>query len=148
MTLRNINMSLPEVLSKDLNNKYKECQKIVDFLKQIGLKFDLNLNNILYPSQKDMQKIFEFTIDYITNADNGTLELGQNISEKNYSKIKLCKALSSWTKEPWVVPELQVLSSQAGVKSRIMIYNSEINNQLKKKMQGSTIIDTGIYNVI
>lgn len=142
MALRNINMSLPEVLSKDLNNKYKECQKIVDFLKQIGLKFDINLNNILYPSQKDMQKIFEFALDYITNADNGILELGPNISEKNYSKIKICKTLSAWAKESWIVPELQASSAETNIKSSIIIYNSESNNQLKKKLQGSNIIDT------
>lgn len=146
MTLRSINMMLPETLSKDLNHKYKECQKLVDFLKHIGLKFDLNLNNILYPSPRDMQKIFEFALEYITNADNGTLDLGQNISEKNYSKIKLCKLLSSWTKESWIIPELR--DQEDNRKRHLLVYNSEANGGLKKKIQGNTISDQGVYKIL
>jgi hypothetical protein len=107
VTLKGIESPLPESISKDLNNRYRECQKIVDFIKYLGYKVDLNLNNILFPSQKDIQRLFEFTLESITNSDSGILEYDESISEKMFAQTKLAKQLSNWTKETWLVPELR-----------------------------------------
>ena len=107
-------MSLPESLSKDLNSKYRECQKLVDFLKHLGYKSDINLNNILFPSARDMQKIFEFTMEYTTNIDNAALDYEQNFSDKNYTRMKISKQLGNWCKEAWIIPELKFSKEIAG----------------------------------
>jgi hypothetical protein len=107
VTLKGIEFPLPESISKDMNNRYRECQKIVDFIKYLGYKVDLNLNNVLFPSQKDIQRLFEFTLESITNSDSGVLEYDESISEKKFAQTKLAKQLSNWTKETWLVPELR-----------------------------------------
>ncbi len=105
--VKGISTNLPENLANDLNSKYRECQKIVDFIKQLGLKFDVNLNNVLFPSHRDMQRLLEYTLEYLTNVDTGVMELGENLTEKNFSKIKMCKEFQKWTKEMWIVPGLE-----------------------------------------
>jgi hypothetical protein len=106
VNLKGMNIILPENINRDLNMKYKECQKLVDFMKQIGFKQDLNINNVLFPSIRDMQRLFEYLLEYITNIDTGLHEYGQNFSEKNVAKLKLARQLSNWTKETWLLPEL------------------------------------------
>jgi hypothetical protein len=100
-------MTLPEILARDLNSKYKECQKLVDFLKHLGFKGDINLNNILFPSTRDMLRIFEFTLELVTNYDGAALEFEQNFSDKNFMKIKIAKQIHNWGKETWIIPELK-----------------------------------------
>jgi hypothetical protein len=106
LNIKNMNLFLPEHINRDLNMKYKDCQKLVDFMKQIGFKQDLNINNVLFPSIRDMQRIFEYLLEYITNNDSGLQEFGQNFSEKNIAKLKLAKQLTMWSKESWILPEL------------------------------------------
>jgi hypothetical protein len=108
VSIRNLTSFLPEHISRDMHMKYKDCQKLVDFLKQIGFKQDLNINNILFPSFRDMHRLFEYGLEYITNHDIGMQEYGQHFSEKNIIKLKLAKQLTDWTKEGWVLPELQL----------------------------------------
>lgn len=126
-------MSMPDVLSRDLNTKYRECQKIVDFIKHLGYKADLNLNNILFPSIRDIQRTLEYTLEYITNSDTGVLDYGDNISEKNFVKIKIHKQLLSWSKETWLVPELNQFKNIDFDKSLLKIDKSKLNI-IKKKI--------------
>jgi hypothetical protein len=146
---KGIEISLPELLSKDLNSKYRECQKIVDFLKHIGYKADINLNNILFPSMRDMQRIFEFALEYATNVDTGVMDYEQNFSDKNFTKLKFAKQLTAWTKESWVVPELKYSSyfnpgerannSNINSNSQILKLEKIKINLLKKKSGGTNI---------
>ena len=53
-----------------------------------------------------MQKVFEFILEAITSLDSNILELGQNFSEKNLARMKLVKNLSAWSKETWIIPEM------------------------------------------
>ena len=53
-----------------------------------------------------MQKIFEFILELITNLDSNLLEVGQNFSEKNLASMKVVKTLNAWSKESWIMPEL------------------------------------------
>ncbi len=107
VSIKGLDANVPENISRDLNAKYKDCQKIVEFLKQIGFKQDLNLNNILFPSSRDMSRILEYTVEYLTNIDTaiGMIDYGGNFNEKNFAKMKLAKQLSAWCKEEWVHPE-------------------------------------------
>ena len=107
INIKGLETVLPDTISKDLNVKYKDSQKIVDFLKQIGFKQDININNILFPSIRDMARILEFAVEFVTNIDNigGMIDYGQNFNEKNLAKIKLVKQLNSWTRETWLHSE-------------------------------------------
>jgi hypothetical protein len=126
-------MSMPEVLSRDLNTKYRECQKIVDFIRHLGFKADLNINNILFPSIRDIQRTLEYTVEYITNSDSGVLDFGDNISEKNYAKIKIHKQLLTWSKETWLVPELRNINKNISIKKSLINIDKSKLNILKKK---------------
>lgn len=106
MQLKNIEMNFPETLSKEMNKRYQDCQKVVEFIKSLGYKSDLNINNILFPSMREMQRILEFTLEIITSVDTGTGELTQGMTEKNFAKVKFGKQLASWHSQLWVIPEL------------------------------------------
>lgn len=107
INIKGLDSNIPDNISRDLNAKYRECQKIVEFIKQIGFKQDLNLNNILFPSSRDMSRILEYTVEYLTNIDCGTgmIDYGGNFNEKNYAKMKLTKQLTEWCMNDWVHPE-------------------------------------------
>ena len=82
-----------------------------------------------------MQKIFEFILEAITNLDSNLLEIGQNFSEKNLARIKLVKNLNAWSKESWIIPELNhndQLKTNLILISKISSYKkSTYNAQLK-----------------
>jgi hypothetical protein len=136
VAIRGTNSVLPEHINRDLNMKYKECQKLVDFMKQMGFKQDLNINNVLFPSIRDMQRLFEYMLGYITNNDTGMQEYGQNFSEKNIAKMKLAKQLTNWTKETWIIPELREECKQ----ERKPFVKMENIKLLKKKVDKSFAI--------
>ena len=99
-------MNFPETLSKEMNKRYRDCQKVVEFIKSLGYKSDLNINNILFPSMREMQRILEFTLEIITSVDTGAGELAQGMTEKNFAKVKFGKQLTAWHSQLWVIPEL------------------------------------------
>lgn len=106
MQIKNIEMNFPETLSKEMNKRYRDCQKVVEFIKSLGYKSDLNINNILFPSMREMQRILEFTLEIITSVDTGAGELAQGMTEKNFAKVKFGKQLTAWHSQLWVIPEL------------------------------------------
>ena len=106
MQIKNIEMNFPETLSKEMNKRYRDCQKVVEFIKSLGYKSDLNINNILFPSMREMQRILEFTLEIITSVDTGAGELAQGMTEKNFTKVKFGKQLTEWHSQLWVIPEL------------------------------------------
>ena len=128
---------MPDVYAKDINSKYRDAQFIVDFLKKIGYKGDLNINNILFPSSRDCQRILEFLIESLTNSDSTALEINQNFSESNFVKMKVSQKFSNWTKENWVLPEIQQeiqgnLERNNNIIKKIIKYeNSRIQNYRK-----------------
>ena len=92
-----------------------------------------------------MQKVFEFILECITNMDsNNVLEIGQNFSENNLSRMKLVKNLTNWTKDVWIIPQL----NKRETPNRSLILSSKIssfkksvyNTQLKanKNKEGFT----------
>jgi len=140
-SLKGIELYIPEYYGKDITSKYKDAQMIVDFLKKLGFKGDININNIIFPSQRDIQRILEFLIENVTNHDSNTLELNENFSEKNFLKLKVSQKLSAWSKEPWILPEIeQELKEQSinGMKKIIKYDNSKIQN-FKKKIKEITL---------
>lgn len=103
---KNIDMQFPLTLSPEMNRRYQEAQKVVEFLKHQGFKSDVNINNILFPSRRDMQRLFEFTLELITSSDTGANEFTQGMNERNFGKVKIGKLFSSWVQDFWVIPEL------------------------------------------
>ena len=104
--IKGMDVSFPENPSIDMTRKYQEAQKIAEFIKSLGYRGDLGMNSILHPSQRDKQRIIEFTLEIITSNDVGEGENIQGITEKNMSKIKISKILNEWYKDIWIIPEL------------------------------------------
>ena len=103
--IKNIEIDFPENASKEMNKKYVEAQKIVDFIKNLGLRGDLGINQILFPSQRDMQNLLEFTLEIITQNDTGADDFTQ-VTEQNLIKKKIGKILQNWKNENFIIPEL------------------------------------------
>ena len=131
MQIKNIEMIFPETLSKEMNKRYQECQKVVEFIKNLGYKSDLNINNILFPSMREMQRLLEFTLEIITSVDTGA-EFAQGITEKNYTQIKIGKQLNEWHSNLWVIPELnpRLYPKKVGKKNKftLKLKKSQIND--------------------
>ena len=104
--IKGMDVSFPENPSIDMTRKYQEAQKIAEFIKSLGYRGDLGMNSILHPSQRDKQRIIEYTLEIITSNDVGEGENIQGITEKNMSKIKISKILNEWYKDIWIIPEL------------------------------------------
>ena len=103
--IKNLEIDFPESASKEMNKKYVEAQKIVEFIKNLGLRGDLGINQILFPSQRDMQNLLEFTLEIITQNDTGADEFTQ-VTEQNLIKKKIGKILQNWKNENFIIPEL------------------------------------------
>ena len=103
--IKNLEIDFPESASKEMNKKYVEAQKIVEFIKNLGLRGDLGINQILFPSQRDMQNLLEFTLEIITQNDTGADEFTQ-VNEQNLIKKKIGKILNNWKNENFIIPEL------------------------------------------
>ena len=103
--IKNIEIDFPENASKEMNKKYVEAQKIVEFIKNLGLRGDLGINQILFPSQRDMQNLLEFTLEIITQNDTGADDFTQ-VTEQNLIKKKIGKILQNWKNENFIIPEL------------------------------------------
>lgn len=126
-SLKGTELFIPEYYGKDLNSKYKDAQMIVEFLKKLGYKGDMYINNILFPSQRDTQRIFEFLIEQLSNSDSNAIDINENFNEKNFIKYKVSQKLAGWAKDPWVLPEIeQETNFQAGsnLPKRIVKYDN------------------------
>jgi hypothetical protein len=86
--IKNLEIDFPESASKEMNKKYVEAQKIVEFIKNLGLRGDLGINQILFPSQRDMQNLLEFTLEIITQNDTGADDFTQVITEADVGVVK------------------------------------------------------------
>lgn len=141
------NFQLPESLSSDSNSKFKECRKIVEFLKSIGFKTQININNLLYPTVKEINLILEFLVELISKEDHQTETTEFN--EKSLHKIKQQKILKDFINKPWIMPELDSNSltfnsnnfskkivSNNSVKSKIVVFDKQLLKQFKKNTVG------------
>lgn len=141
------NFQLPESLSSDSNSKFKECRKIVEFLKSLGFKYQININNLLYPTVKEINSILEFLVELISKEDHQTDTTEFN--EKSLYKIKQQKILKDFISKQWVMPELDKNSmtfnsngfskkiiSNNSVKSKIVILDKQLLKQFKKNVSG------------
>ena len=131
--IKGMDVSFPENPSIDMTRKYQEAQKIAEFIKSLGYRGDLGMNSILHPSQRDKQRIIEFTLEIITSNDVGESENIQGITEKNMSKIKISKILNEWYKDIWIIPELNNNVSM-DKKNKLEEYILKIDNSKMKSL--------------
>ncbi len=136
-TTKGIELFLPDNYAKDLTSKYRDAQMIAEFLKKLGYKGDLNMNNILFPSLRDIQRILEFLLEQVTNSDSNAVEFNENFSEKNFLKLKISQKFSNWSKDPWILPEIeQELKSQ------------EYKNKIKKILKYENTTIQGLKKIV
>ena len=131
--IKGMDVSFPENPSIDMSRKYQEAQKIAEFIKSLGYRGDLGMNSILHPSQRDKQRIIEFTLEIITSNDVGESENIQGITEKNMSKIKISKILNEWFKDIWIIPELNN-NVYMDKKNKLEEYILKIDNSKMKSL--------------
>ena len=131
--IKGMDVSFPENPSIDMTRKYQEAQKIAEFIKSLGYRGDLGMNSILHPSQRDKQRIIEFTLEIITSNDVGESENIQGITEKNMSKIKISKILNEWFKDIWIIPELNN-NVYMDKKNKLEEYILKIDNSKMKSL--------------
>ena len=131
--IKGMDVSFPENPSIDMTRKYQEAQKIAEFIKSLGYRGDLGMNSILHPSQRDKQRIIEFTLEIITSNDVGENENIQGITEKNMSKIKISKILNEWFKDIWIIPELNN-NVYMDKKNKLEEYILKIDNSKMKSL--------------
>ena len=131
--IKGMDVSFPENPSIDMTRKYQEAQKIAEFIKSLGYRGDLGMNSILHPSQRDKQRIIEFTLEIITSNDVGESENIQGITEKNMSKIKISKILNEWFKDIWIIPELNN-NIYMDKKNKLEEYILKIDNSKMKSL--------------
>ena len=131
--IKGMDVSFPENPSIDMTRKYQEAQKIAEFIKSLGYRGDLGMNSILHPSQRDKQRIIEYTLEIITSNDVGEGENIQGITEKNMSKIKISKILNEWFKDIWIIPELNN-NIYMDKKNKLEEYILKIDNSKMKSL--------------
>jgi hypothetical protein len=154
-SLKGIEFFIPEYYGKDLNSKYKDAQMIVEFLKKLGYKADMYINNILFPSQKDTQRILEFLIEQLSNSDSNAIEINENFNEKNFIKYKVSQKFAIWAKDSWVLPEIEhetKLNENNNLLKKIIKYDNSKIQSFRKKIKtlnlndGSKFIKILFYN--
>jgi len=142
--IKGMDVSFPENPSIDMTRKYQEAQKIAEFIKSLGYRGDLGMNSILHPSQRDKQRIIEFTLEIITSNDVGESENIQGITEKNMSKIKISKILNEWFKDIWIIPELNnnvYMDKENKLEEYILKIDNSKMKSLNKVNKENQIID-------
>ena len=142
--IKGMDVSFPENPSIDMTRKYQEAQKIAEFIKSLGYRGDLGMNSILHPSQRDKQRIIEFTLEIITSNDVGEGENIQGITEKNMSKIKISKILNEWFKDIWIIPELNnnvYMDKENKLEEYILKIDNSKMKSLNKVNKENQIID-------
>ena len=149
--IKQMDVSFPEKPSLDMSRKYQEAQKIAEFIKNLGYRGDLGMNSILHPSQRDKQRIIEFTLEIITSNDADQGDNIQGITEKNMSKIKIGKILNEWYKDIWIIPELNnntYFNKDNMLDEYILkIDNLKMKNLSKIKEENSNNIIDGFNNM-
>ncbi len=142
-SLKGIELFIPEYYGKDINSKYKDAQMIVEFFKKLGYKGDMNLNNILFPSQRDTQRIFEFLIEQLSNSDSNAIDVNENFNEKNFIKYKVSQKYAAWAKESWILPEIGYETNfqiNSNFSKKIIKYDNTKIKILRRKIK-TIIID-------
>ena len=149
--IKQMDVSFPEKPSLDMSRKYQEAQKIAEFIKNLGYRGDLGMNSILHPSQRDKQRIIEFTLEIITSNDADQGDNIQGITEKNMSKIKIGKILNEWYKDIWIIPELNnnIYFNKDNMLDEyiLKIDNLKMKNLSKIKEENSNNIIEGFNNM-
>lgn len=143
-SLRGIDFLIPEYYGKDLNSKYKDSQLIVEFMKKLGYKADMNINNILFPSQRDTQRILEFLIEQLSNSDANAIDINENLNEKNFIKYKVSQKFANWAKEAWILPEIVLETNSNGnlnISKRIIKYDNSKIQSFRKKIKTMNLND-------
>ena len=104
--IKNLEVTFPEMPSREMNKRFAEAQKSVEIFKSLGYRGDIRMNSILHPEKRDKERLLEFTLEIISSEEVGSHEIAQGMTEKNMVKMKIEKKLVEWQKDLWLIPEL------------------------------------------
>jgi len=138
--LKNLEVTFPEVPSREMNKRFAEAQKSVEIFKNLGYRGDIRMNSILHPEKRDKERLLEFTLEIISSEEVGSHEIAQGMTEKNMVKMKIEKKLVEWQKDLWLIPELVENPREEKKKDGFFLKISEAKTkELKQIIKGSNI---------
>ena len=84
--IKNLEVTFPEMPSREMNKRFAEAQKSVEIFKSLGYRGDIRMNSILHPEKRDKERLLEFTLEIISSEDVGGHEIAQGMTEKIWLK--------------------------------------------------------------
>jgi hypothetical protein len=107
---------------KEATNRYKCCQKFVNYLKTLNYMYDLSFNVFMNPNIKDTRRLLGFLFEFIFRSEES--ENAQSKRPTNEIEVLLRQRLNKWKKKPWVLSDF--LSDQ---KKPMLISGTVINTR-------------------
>ena len=140
--LKNLEVTFPEVPSREMNKRFAEAQKSVEIFKSLGYRGDIRMNSILHPEKRDKERLLEFTLEIISSEEVGSHEIAQGMTEKNMVKMKIDKKLVEWQKDLWLIPELVPNPREEKKNDGFFLKISETKTKELKQIIKSSNIDS------
>ena len=138
--IKNLEVTFPEMPSREMNKRFAEAQKSVEIFKSLGYRGDIRMNSILHPEKRDKERLLEFTLEIISSEEVGSHEIAQGMTEKNMVKMKIEKKLVEWQKDLWLIPELVENPREEKKNDEYFLKVSENKTkELKQIIKGSNI---------
>ena len=88
---------------KEATNRYKCCQKFVEYLKTLNYFYDLSFNVFMNPNIKDTRKLLGFLFEFIFKSEEN--ENVQKQRPTNEMELIVRQRLNKWKKKPWVMSD-------------------------------------------
>ena len=87
-------------------NRYKCCQKFVDYLKTLEYLYDLSFNVFMNPTLKETRRLLGFLFELIFTSEESNATQKQRPT--NELEVLLRNRLNKWKKKPWVLSDFLV----------------------------------------
>jgi hypothetical protein len=91
----------------EATGRFKVCQKLVEYLKNLEYLYDLSFNSFLYPNIKDTRRLLGFLFEFLFKGEDRTVGQAKVEQERptNEQKVLQLRKLQTWTKRPWMLPD-------------------------------------------
>jgi hypothetical protein len=107
---------------KEATNRYKCCQKFVDYLKTLNYFYDLSFNVFMNPNLKDTRRLLGFLFEFIFKSEES--DNAQSKRPTNELEVLLRQRLTRWKKKPWILSDFY-----AGQQKNLLISGTVIHTK-------------------
>jgi len=135
----------------EATGRFKVCQKLVEYLKNLEYLHDLSFNSFLYPNIKDTRRLLGFLFEFLFKGEDRTANQAKVEQERptNEQKVLQLRRLQRWTKKPWMLPDFfkdtkrNMLIGGEVISIPKDIDADRINNSKSKKIKSVYAMMTG-----